>query len=328
MHSELGKQKLSVSEQITKLREDGINFRLYPEEKAARFLACNTYLFKIKSYLKNYPRDSRDGLYHHVDFAYLVELSTLDMHFRNLILRLCLSIEHQLKVMLMRDFTNNPQEDGYSVIQELFEAQPWIREEMAHRKVCESQRLMDKYFPDVPIWVFLEVCTFGSFIRLLSFYYEKWPTPCSGSIVRLVYSVRFLRNAAAHNNCLLNSLREPYQRARPFRPNRELMAFLQKNGFPKASLQKKMNNPLAHDFTAALRLFSLVCQSQFMYQAVLRDFQDLFADRFMHHAEYFRSYPLLTSYYEFAVKIVDFFAEAGYLVSAEQKDFSFSGDGY
>lgn len=328
MSLDFPKQKLDVNGQIQKLEKAGVQFELYSKEKAARFLTCNTYLFKIKSYLKNYPRDSRDGLYHHVDFAYLVELSTLDMHFRNLVLRLCLSIEHQLKVTLMRDFSNNPKEDGYSIIQEFFEENPRIRAEMEHRRVYESEELMEKYFPNLPIWVFLEVCTFGSFTRLLTFYYRKYPTRRSESLLRLVYSVRCLRNAAAHNNCLLNSLRHPYERSHPFRPNRDLVVFLRSHGFSKASLERKMSNPLAHDFTAALRLFSQICQSPGLYQAVLRDFQDLFKGRFLRHADYFASYPFLTSYYEFSIKVIDLFSQEGYLVPTEQKEFSFSGDGH
>lgn len=323
MNCDYPKQKLDVEGQIRKLEKDGISFRLCSREKAAQFLTCNTYLFKIKSYLKNYPRDDRDGLYHHVDFAYLVELSTLDMHFRNLVLRLCLSIEHQLKVTLMRDFTQNPLEDGYSIIQDFFEQFPAVRNELEHRRVFESEKLMEKYFPDVPIWVFLEVCTFGGFTRLLTFYYRKYPTSRSESLLRLVYSVRFLRNACAHNNCLLNSLREPYTRSRPFRPNRDLMLFLQKKGFSRNALMKKMTNPLVHDFTASLRLFSLTCQSRELYQAVLEDFRSLFSGRFLRHADYFSTYPFLTSYYEFAVKVIDLFSKEDYLVCTEQKEYFF-----
>lgn len=128
-------------------------------------------------------------------------------------------------------------------------------------------------------------------------------------MLRLTYSVRFLRNAAAHNNCLLNSLKDPYQRERPFRPNRQLQAFLLQQGFSKASLSKKLSNPLAHDFAAALKLFHDTCTSKGMYEGVLHDFQDLFSVRFQKHADYFTGYPLLTSYYEFAVKLLAVFSD-------------------
>lgn len=301
------KAKLSVSDQLILLEQSGISFSLFPREDARQFLQDNTYLFKIKSYAKNYPRSLNTGRYQNVDFAYLVELSRLDTYFRDQILTLTLAIEHQLKVMLMRDLTENDAEDGYTIIQELFEAYPFIREEMHHRKVCESSVLSDKYYPDLPVWVFLEVCTFGSFIRLLNLYYTKYRSRRMDSVLRLLYAVRFLRNAAAHNNCLLNSLKDPYKRDRTFRPNRQLQKFLIDHGFAKASLNKKLANPLFHDFAAALLLFSMTCASKPMYHAILSDFETLFSKRFIKHQEYFKNYPLITSYYHSAVKLIALF---------------------
>lgn len=55
-------------------------------------------LTKVSSYRKNYskhPANSpRAGQYVNLDFAYLVELSTIDMHLRYLAMSLCLDIEH------------------------------------------------------------------------------------------------------------------------------------------------------------------------------------------------------------------------------------------
>lgn len=304
-----GKPKLTVKQQIQKLKDLGITFLHMSDEEAENFLSQNTYLFKLKSYMKNYPKNLDTEKYVNLDFAYLVELSTLDTHFRNKVMDLCLSIEHQLKVRLIRDLTSNPCEDGYSIIQEIFTKYPRIKEEIKHRKVCESRVLCDKYYPNMPVWVFVEVCTFGSLIQLLNHYYRKYPDKKeeTDSMLRLVYAVRFLRNAAAHSNCLLNSLREPYTREKTFHPNRELQKYLQANGFSKNSQSKKLNNPLSHDFAAALKLFSMICTSERMYQAVIDDFLDLFHNRFCRHQEYFENYQLLTSYYEYAVKLLAIF---------------------
>ncbi|MEE1101868.1 MAG: Abi family protein [Agathobacter sp.] len=58
-------------------------------------------------------------MYYNLDFAYIVELSKLDMYLRKIILELCLDVEHYLKVRLMNDLTNNNSEDGYNIV-ELF----------------------------------------------------------------------------------------------------------------------------------------------------------------------------------------------------------------
>ena len=69
----------------------------------------NNYYFKLKAYAQNYTKyskvDMRDK-YINLDFAYLVELSSLDMYFRRVIVGLCLDIEHVIKTRFMRDITN------------------------------------------------------------------------------------------------------------------------------------------------------------------------------------------------------------------------------
>ena len=128
---------LDVSSQIEMLKCKGVQFELMDEIQAAEFLQFNTYLFKIKSYAKNYEKDS-SGKYRKLDFEYLRELSVLDNHLRNIFLNLCLSIEHQLKVLLMREITVDSDEDGYTIISSLFQKYPWIKTEISKKRRSAS----------------------------------------------------------------------------------------------------------------------------------------------------------------------------------------------
>ena len=70
---------------------------------------------KLASYRANYPKcnaGEREGQYQNLDFAYLKELSTLDMYLRYIIIEMALDIEHAIKVKIVNDVTNNPQEDA------------------------------------------------------------------------------------------------------------------------------------------------------------------------------------------------------------------------
>ena len=74
---------------------------------------------KLASYRENYPKyltGSKIGQYINLDFAYLRELSTIDMHLRYLIIQMCLDLEHALKVSLIAHIESNPKEDGYELV--------------------------------------------------------------------------------------------------------------------------------------------------------------------------------------------------------------------
>lgn len=92
------KRKLSIDEQIDYMKnKSGIRFNIINEKEAKEFLTNNNYYFKIKSYAKNYEKyqeGENAGKYINLEFAYLKELSTLDMYFRRIIMKITLDTEH------------------------------------------------------------------------------------------------------------------------------------------------------------------------------------------------------------------------------------------
>lgn len=102
--------------------------RFFKNHKLLHFLHTITTFFKIKSYAKNY--DKHNGVYKSVDFAYLVEISTLDMYLRRFILNLSLDIEHLLKVSLNAHFCANDYENGYDIVANFLCANQYIQGEI------------------------------------------------------------------------------------------------------------------------------------------------------------------------------------------------------
>ena len=73
-------------ELISHMKIKGIKFDIVKEEEAKIFLQNNNYYMKLASYRANYDKRKSNGEYINLDFAYLRELSTIDMHLRYLIL--------------------------------------------------------------------------------------------------------------------------------------------------------------------------------------------------------------------------------------------------
>lgn len=307
----MSKAKLSIDGQIEHMKkEKGILFNIINEEDAKKFLLNNNYYFKIKAYAKNYDKYNfgvNKGKYINLEFAYLQELSTLDMHFRKIILKMTIDIEHFLKTQMMSDCAFNDKEDGYAIIKRLFIQYPKIKkniEQMKNNSLCCD--LIAKYSNKFAIWNIIEVMSFGDFINLYKLYYEQYPS--ENSMSNYLWSAKILRNAAAHNNCLLNSLKKPYT-IRISR-NWEISKYVsQIPGISKDSRTKKMSNPVIHDFVVTLHLFNKIITSEKIRMYAMNELEELVENRFVKHKEYFTKNEVIKSNFDFLRKIVDFYSK-------------------
>src|SRR5699024_2572171 len=110
---------ISWDQLIDHMKSKGITFNIISENDAKIFLQKNNYYMKLASYRENYPKyltGNKIGQYINLDFAYLRELSTIDIHLRYLIIQMCLDLEHALKVSLIAHIESNPKEDGYELV--------------------------------------------------------------------------------------------------------------------------------------------------------------------------------------------------------------------
>ena len=148
-------------ELISHMKIKGIKFDIAKEEDAKVFLQNNNYYMKLASYRANYDKQKSSDKYINLDFAYLQELSTIDMHLRYLILQMCLDVEHALKTRLLKDIEDNPEEDGYDIIRRFVTKYERSCQNIQKHKSSEYCReLIEKYYPYFPAWVFVELISF------------------------------------------------------------------------------------------------------------------------------------------------------------------------
>lgn len=305
--------KLSLDEQINHMRDDkGIMFNIASEDSAKAFLTYNNYYFKLKAFAKNYEKyaiGEDAGKYVDLDFAYLQELSTLDMYFRKFIIKISLDIEHFLKVKLLNDVALNPVEDGYDIVQDWLSKRPRVVDGLKHKKrnsMCGE--LIVKYEACFAIWNLVEVISFGDFADLYHFYYNKYPD--KKSLSNLVFPIKCIRNAAAHNNCLLNSLRKPYMITRKSKELSTRIANIP--SIPKPLGKKMLKNPVIHDFICTLFVYNELVTSKKMKMHGMLELHDLINDRFARHSEYFEKNMEIKESFRFVKYVVDHFVDSVY----------------
>lgn len=80
------------------------------ETEAAEYLSKRNNYMRTASYRKNYAKHetgTQVGKYINLDFAYLAELSNIDFYLREHLLKMCIDIEHALKVALLTEIEQN-----------------------------------------------------------------------------------------------------------------------------------------------------------------------------------------------------------------------------
>lgn len=202
------REKFSIDGQIQQMKSKGIKFEMIDEKEAKEFLANHTYYFRLKFYANNYTKcttGDKAGQYVNLDFAYLKELSLLDIYLRRVMFSIVMDVEHYAKINLLASLEKNKREDGYKIVAELLKKHPWLGREIERQKAPYTAGLINKYKGNFAVWNIIEVLTFTNLIVLYDFYYSKYNQKHVES--DYFYSVRNIRNSIAHNNCLLHDLR-------------------------------------------------------------------------------------------------------------------------
>ena len=213
---------LTTEEQIKHLQSKGVTFDRISVEEAERYLDENNNYFKLRAYRKNFPKHSEGelaGQYINLDFAMLKDLSVIDKRLRYIVIQLALDVEHFAKVKLLK-FIEQHDTDGYTVVSEykrfLLEKDVNDKKTYHANLLAEIERnrnnpycggIIEKYDPEYPVWAFVEIIPLGTFLHFYSYCAkEYYKSKDLEDDYYLLQTVKQIRNAAAHSNCILNDL--------------------------------------------------------------------------------------------------------------------------
>ena len=307
----MNKRKLNLDEQIQYMGEDlGIRFNLMDKEQAKCFLSESNYFFKIKAFAKNYDKDRNDK-YIRLDFAYLREMSIIDALLRNIILEFCLICEHLLKTQINTHCSNSKDQDGYKIVKDfLSEYDKRPSSLMLYEKKKEScniyqRKLIEKYYVNqngiwenyFALWNFIEILTFSEFTKFYQFY-------CKSSDLKehnFVNQIGKLRNASAHNFCILNNLKS-YKNFY-FKPTKLLQTKIRALSVVRKDKKlTHLENPLIHDCICLLFLIKDLCPPKMLKKLKKKLFD--FIKRAKKNKQYFIDNQYISSSFEFMIKLV------------------------
>lgn len=290
------KKKYTINEQIDYMKnKKNISFENYSENETKKFLENSTYFFKIKSFAKLFDKENSSGKYWNLRFEQIVELSKLDLYLRRIMFKMCLSIEHQLKLNLLNDIAQNEFCDGYDIVNEFLYNYPKLSESIEKdaknkEKETYSSAIAKKYFPDIPVWAIIEILNFSNFMNLYILYYSneanRQNINYDNKIENYSWSIRIIRNACAHNNCIVNSLRKKNNE-----PNKQLQTDITKLKIKLSSNEKQLlSYCLVNDILVIIILYNQIITSTKVKENCMTELKTLINGRFIREKDMFNYY--------------------------------------
>ena len=316
------KPMMNISEMVPYLKRKNVKFNLISENDAEKYLKYNNNYYNITAYKNNFqkypsPAGKYEGLYQDLDFAYLKDMAIIDHRLRLLLFKMIIDIEHYLKIKILNTIENIEYEDGYKIVNLYLEKD--FNDEKFPKKVHNSifkkvgneyyQKIFSKYDVDkdkklenIPIWEFLEIVTFGELVNFYDFYTKEYNLVDENRDVYILRDIVKLRNAVAHNTCVLSELNK---KDNVYPAPYKIVQYLKNCDIGKVTRNNKLSNSRIRQITSTLYMFNEIVTSDGIKQNVNKEINNLFFYRIILHKEYYNNNELLKSIYSYFKNIIE-----------------------
>lgn len=313
---------MNISKMVQYLKEKNIKFDLISEEDAETYLKNNNNYYNVTAYKHNFlkypsPAGKYEGLYQDLDFAYLKDMAIIDYRTRLLLFKMIIDIEHYLKIKILNTIEGIENDDGYRIVNLYLEKD--FNDEKFPKRVHNSifkkvgneyyQKIFSKYDLDkdkklenIPIWEFLEIITFGELVNFYDFYTKEYNLVEENRDVYILRDIVKLRNAVAHNTCVLSELNK---KDNNYPASYKIVQYLKDCNIGKATRNNKLSNSRIRQITYTLYMFNEIVTSDGIKENVNEEINKLFFNRIILHKEYYNNNELLKSIYSYFKNVIE-----------------------
>lgn len=314
LETEIKKPKLSAEGQIAHLQSKGVKFEKFSTDEAKAYLQANNNYFKLRAYRKNFPKHpdgEQKGQYINLDFEYLRDLSIIDMRLRYVIIQMALDIEHFAKVKLLQALENSS-EDGYKIVEDYYEYLKDEDKKNGTHKYSNLEKeigrngnnpycggIIRSYNGRFPMWAFIEIIPLGSFINFFKFCANRFEDKFLENDFYLLKTIKELRNATAHSNCLINEMGVKNSH---YSTNYHVLRALDQ--ISKSSRDSQLKNECMRQIVTLIYLHSAIVTSEGVHERAKKDLNSV-ADRMFKNIDFYSNNSNILAFFAFFKKTVD-----------------------
>lgn len=312
---------LDIDGQINHLVKKGVKFEIISLKEAKKYLTDNNNYFKLRAYRKNFPKHpggDKADTYINLDFSMLKDLAIIDMRLRYLLIHMALDIEHFSKVKLIKNIQESGN-DGYTIVDDYFDnlkqqdkTNPdsnkydhlWY--EIYHKTnnpYCGD--IIQKYNPKYAIWSFVEVVSLGTFIHFYKFCADQLNDKEMKDDFYLLMATRELRNAAAHNNCIIHDMGA---KNNIHSLNYNVSRWISNGGISREVKNNKVSNIRMMQIVTLIYTHSYLVTSSGVHNRVKLSLNEL-VRRMFENIDYYSGNDTIITNFNFFKRIVDIYGK-------------------
>ena len=200
--------------------------------------------------------------------------------------------------------------DGFDIVADFFNKYPGVKENIERNSgnsYCSE--LIKAHRNRYPIWVVVEVLSFGDLWLLNKYmadmgYYGDPKKAVARDSISILHSVHDLRNAAAHNHCLLRNL----SYSDDIHPESLISNYVAEiSEIKKDQRRKTLCTRFQHDFTCLVYSIDNFILSESMKKDAADALTEFLNGRVIQNKDYFRSCIAVKNAYNYCKKIVDYY---------------------
>lgn len=159
-----------------------------------------------------------------------------------------------------------------------------------------------KYAEEKPVWVLIELLSFGGFINFYLFCADRWKNRQMRSEHYLLRQAQAVRNACAHSTDIINGFAT--SEASAIRTPKAVALALAKMGVNKRARRAKMSNPQIQQITMMAFAYKELVTG-FHTREMCRSLIGALEHRATEHAGWYANADSVTSAYRFLAKVFD-----------------------